>query len=62
MKGLFWKIVIKTRWHLPRGRRERDVIGGRIPDFTLRDFSGRPFILSLGRAPIPIDSSLFGKR
>lgn len=46
MKGLFWKIVIKTRWRLPQGRRERDVIGGRIPDFTLRDLSGRPFTLS----------------
>lgn len=46
MKGLFWKIVIKTRWRLPRARREGAVIGERAPDFTLRDLSGRPFTLS----------------
>jgi peroxiredoxin len=46
MKGLFWKIVIQTRWHLPRRHSKGALIGERAPDFTLRDLSGRPYTLS----------------
>lgn len=46
MKGLFWKIVIEIRWRLPRRHREGALVEERVPDFTLRDLSGRPFTLS----------------
>lgn len=46
MKRLFWKIVIKARWRFSPARREGTAVGERVPDFTLRDLSGRPFTLS----------------
>jgi peroxiredoxin len=46
LKGIFWKVVIKTRWRLTRARREGALVGERVPDFTLCDLSGRPFTLS----------------
>lgn len=45
IKALFWKIFIRSRWLLNLFGKKGAEIGVRAPDFTLRDLSGRSFIL-----------------
>ncbi|MFY9268311.1 MAG: redoxin domain-containing protein [Candidatus Manganitrophaceae bacterium] len=46
IRSLYWKISLRVGWFFRRRRREGATVGSRLPDFTLRDLSGRPFTLS----------------
>ena len=45
VRALFWKILIRLRWFLRFSRKGGAEIGGRVPDFRLKDLSGRSYTL-----------------